>query len=287
MNKFLIRFFCFSILSTSLFETKQINALVPYYYLPTVQNLEKESLNIGKNAYQLLYFGQIKESLNLAKLAIKINKFDENLWLILSEAEIANELYENALISLKNAQELNPNLSEIYFAKTSIYLINSDLTNAKISLIDGLKITPNNHKALFQLGNIYLMEKNYLSAIKTFDESVKIKADFWQAINNKGLAYYELDKINLSIQFFEEAISLSENAEPILGLASSLMKSDINASIILAKKALNKNHNYVDYNYRKEQLWGAKLQKTTENLLKDEKLKEQVSLAKSKINKTD
>ena len=287
MNKFLIRFFCFSILGTSLFETKQIRALVPYYYLPTVQNLEKESLNIGKNAYQLLYFGQIKESLNLAKLAIKINKYDENLWLILSEAEIANELYEDTLISLQNAEELNPYLSEIYFAKSSIYLKNLDLKNAKISLIDGLKISSNNHKALFQLGNIYLMEKNYLSAINTFDKSVKIKADFWQAINNKGLAYYELDKINLSIQFFEEAIALSDNAEPILGLASSLMKSDINASIILAKKALNKNHNYVDYNYRKEQLWGAKLQKTTENLLKDEKLKEQVSLAKSKINKTD
>ena len=76
------------------FKVENVQSLVPYYYLPTIKNLQKESLSIGKNAYQLLYFGQYKESLNLAKLAVKINKGDEKLWLILSEAQIANKLYD-------------------------------------------------------------------------------------------------------------------------------------------------------------------------------------------------
>ena len=72
-------------------KADHVESLVPYYYFPTTENLEKESLSIGKTAYQLLYFGQYEQSLNLAKLAIKINKTDENLWLILAEAQIANK----------------------------------------------------------------------------------------------------------------------------------------------------------------------------------------------------
>jgi tetratricopeptide (TPR) repeat protein len=128
------------------------------------------------------------------------------------------------------------------------------------------------------------MEKNYSEAINLFDESIKIQPDFWQAINNKGLAYFEKNNINLSIKHFEKAISIQENAEPLLALASCLRVKDIKLSHQLAKKALNKDPNYVDYNYRKEQLWGDKLQTSTEILLKDDQLKKDVLFAKSKIN---
>ena len=285
MNKLLIKLLCFFMFSTWVFTAKEIKALVPYYYFPTNKNLEKEALNIGKNAYQLLYFGQIKDGLDLAKLAVKINKYDVNLWLILSEAQIANEYEEDALRSLKKAEKIDPNLSEIYFAKSTIYLKKAKLKEAKIALNSGLKISPQNHKALFQLGNIYLMEKDYLSAIQIFDKAIIIKNDFWQAINNKGLAYFEQNKETLSAKFFEKAGKLNDNAEPILGLASCLMKNDINSAILLAKEALEKDPNYVESEYRKEQLWGEKLQKRTEELLRNEQLKDHVSLAKAKINK--
>ena len=257
---------------------------MPYYYSPTIKNLQKESLSIGKSAYQLLYFGQYKDSLNLAKLAVKLNATNEKLWLILSEAQIANKLYKNALYSLNKAQKLNPNISEIYFAKSNIYLKIAQKKDAKIALETGLKIDPNNHQAIFQLGNILLMEKNYFEAIKVFEKTVKIKPDFWQAINNKGLAYFEENKINLSIKHFEKAISIEENAEPLLGLASCLRMKDMKLALKLAKKALNKDPNYVNYEYRKEQLWGEKLQVSTEILLQNDQLQRDVILAKSKIN---
>ena len=129
------------------------------------------------------------------------------------------------------------------------------------------------------------MEKDYLSAIQIFDKAIIIKNDFWQAINNKGLAYFEQNKETLSAKFFEKAGKLNDNAEPILGLASCLMKNDISSAVLLAKKALEKDPNYVESKYRKEQLWGEKLQKRTEELLRNEQLKDHVSLAKAKINK--
>ena len=265
-------------------KVDQVKSLVPYYYFPTTKNLQKESLSIGKNAYQLLYFGEYKQSLNLAKLALKINKTDEKLWLILADAQIANNLHKKALNSLNKAQKLNPNISEIYFAKSNIYLKFSELKNARIALENGLKIEPNNHKAIFQLGNISLMEKNYSGAIKLFDKSLKVKPNFWQAINNQGLAYFEKNNIDLSIKLFEKAISIQENAEPLLGLASCLRMKDIELALQLAKRALTKDPNYVNYDYRKEQLWGEKLQTSTEILLQNDQLQTDVILAKSKIN---
>ena len=284
MKKFFEKIICLSLLSFYFLKVEQVKSLVPYYYFPTIQNLQKESLSIGKNAYQLLYFGQYKESINLAKLAVKLNKKDEKLWLILAEAQIASNLYKQALNSLNNAQKINSNISEIYFAKSNVYLKISQLKNAKSALENGLKIEPNNHKAIFQLGNISLMEKNYSEAIKLFDKSVKIKPDFWQAINNQGLAYFEKNTIDQSIKLFQRAISIEENAEPLLALASSLRIKDIKLALQLAKKALNKDPKYVNYDYRKEQLWGEKLQTSTEILLQNDQLQTDVILAKSKIN---
>ena len=140
-------------------------------------------------------------------------------------------MYQKALISLNKAQKLNPNISEIYFTKSNIYLKISQLKNAKTALEKGLRIEPNNHNAIFQLGNILLIEKNYSEAIEVFDKSLKIKPDFWQAINNKCLAYFEKDYINLSIKLFEKAISIEENAEPLLGLAACLRITDIELSL--------------------------------------------------------
>ena len=284
MKKFLKKIICISLLSFCLFKFEKVQSIVPYYYFPTTKNLKKESLSIGKRAYQLLYFGQFEESLNLAKLAVKINTNNEKLWLILSETQVANKLYKDALNSLNKAQDINSKTSEIYFAKSNIYLQISQEKNAKKALKTGLELEPNNHKAIFQLGNISLMEKNYSEAIKLFDKSVKIKPDFWQAINNKGLAYFEKNNLNLSIKLFEKAISIADNAEPLLGLASCLRIKDIELALKLAKEALAKNPNYVNYDYRKEQLWGEKLQNSTEILLQNEQLQKDVILAKSKIN---
>ncbi|CAE18465.1 conserved hypothetical protein [Prochlorococcus marinus subsp. pastoris str. CCMP1986] len=283
MKKSLLKILFFSIISSHVFIAESLKALIPYYYLPETKSLQKQGLSIGKEAYQLLYFGQIKDSLNLAKLAVKINNKSEILWTILAETQIANKLYDDALISLDNAQKINPKMSEIYFAKSTIYLKQSKIKKAEISLLSGIKILPKNFKAIFQLGNIYLMEKNYEKAIEEFDKAIKIKKDFWQAINNQGLAYFELNKINLSIISFKKALELEESAEPLLALASCLKNKDINKAIVLAKKALNKDPNYVDFNYRKEQLWGKKLQISTEKLFENPQIKKEILVAKTKI----
>ena len=107
MKKSLLKILFFSIISSHVFIAESLKALIPHYYLPETKSLQKQGLSIGKEAYQLLYFGQIKDSLNLAKLAVKMNDTNETLWTILAETQIANKLYDNALISLDNAQTVS------------------------------------------------------------------------------------------------------------------------------------------------------------------------------------
>ena len=102
MKKFFKKLVCVSLISLYFIQVDKAQSLIPYYYLPSKKNLEKQSLSIGKNVYQLLYFGQYEDSLNLAKLAVKMNSTDENLWLILSESQVANKLYKDALIYINN-----------------------------------------------------------------------------------------------------------------------------------------------------------------------------------------
>ena len=284
MKNFFKKIICITLIGFYFLKVDKVQSLIPYYYFPTVKNLQKESLSIGKSAYQLLYFGQYEESLNLAKLAVKLDNKNVKLWLILAEIQVANKLYKEALYSLNQAEKINSDNSEIYFAKSSIYFKIAQLNNAKTALKKGLILEPNNHSAIFQLGNILLKEKNYSGAIELFDKSIKIKPYFWQAINNQGLAYFEKNNITLSITHFERAISIEENAEPLLGLAVCFRKKDIKLALKLAKKALIKDPNYVDFNYRKEQLWGEKLQASTEILFQNDQLKTDIILAKTKIN---
>ena len=58
MKKFLKKTIWISVISCYIFQIELVRAVVPYYYFPTIKNLQKQGLYIGKNAYQLLYFGQ-------------------------------------------------------------------------------------------------------------------------------------------------------------------------------------------------------------------------------------
>ena len=267
------------LIGLSIFQVKKTNAFIPNYYLPSKKFLKLKGSEIGKNAYQLLYFGQLKEGLALAKLAISLNPEDVNLWALLAEAQINNKLFDDALLSIEKGKLINPLISELYFAEGSIYISQNKKQRAKKSLEQGLQIAPKNTNALFQYGNIFLMEKNYKKALSKYNKIIEIKANFWQAINNKGLIYFEKDDISLAITNFKKAIEIERNPESILALGVSLKDTNMKKSILLVKEALQKNPNYVSFEYRKEQLWGEKLQKETEKLLKIEELKKDVSIA--------
>ena len=270
----------FQILIFNIVFIESLQAIIPFYNLPTEDILKKNSFSIAKNAYQLLNFGQIKESLNLSKLAISLNENDPRLWSLLAETQIANKLYENALYSIKKGKNIDPKMSELYFSESSIFIKQNKIKDAQKSLKKGLNLQPDNINGIFQLGNLYLMEKNFKQSLNTFNEAINIKPDFWQAFNNKGLIFFELNNIPSAIKNFKKAIEIENSAEPLLALAVCIQNENFTESILLAKKALSKNPNYVDTEYRKEQLWGQKIQNQTNKLFSSKELKQDIAIAK-------
>ena len=284
IKKFLVSILILPFIWINTFEVKRAFGIIPFYSSPSENDLEKESLSIARSAYQMLYFGQIKEALNLAKLAITLNNNDEKIWAILAETQIANKLNKEALESLKRGKEINPQMSELHFAESSIYLTEKSYIKAKKAIKKGLKIQPDNATAIFQLGNIYLIELKYNEAIKMFTEAIDLKKDFWQALNNIGLSYFELDEFELSKKYFERALSFEKNAEPLLGLAASIQNEDQKRAISLTKEALYLDPKYVSKKYREEQLWGKKIQKATNKLFTIKELKKDINFAKQYLN---
>tara|TARA_Y100000589_G_scaffold269815_1_gene261904 strand:- start:37 stop:894 length:858 start_codon:yes stop_codon:yes gene_type:complete len=280
LGKIIKNLFFIHIFVSNLVFIERSQAIIPFYKLPNEDILKKNSFALAKNAYQLLYFGQIKESLNLAKLALTLNKNDSKLWVLLAETQIANKLYDNALISINEGKNINPKMSELYFSESSIFIKQNKLKEAKNSLKKGLIYKPDNVGGLFQLGNLYLIEQNHEKSIASFNKAIDIKPNFWQAYNNKGLIFFELNNIPLAIENFKKAILIEDNAEPLLALAVCIQNENFKESISLAKKALSKDPNYVDYKYREEQLWGEKIQKGVNKLFSSKELKQAITIAK-------
>ena len=280
----LFKFILYLILFEFGFGLRSTHGFIPIINEPNTQELKATSIEIGKTAIQLIQFGQNNEAIKLLELAIKLNPTENDLWISLAEAQVRSNRLNKALVSLENAIKLNPREANIYFKQGSIYMELNNPKKAKIYIKKGLSINKTNEKGYFQLGNTEIMLKNYKLALLAFKKSSKINSNFWQSINNEGLVLYELHNSKESISKFKSALKISNNAEPMLALAVVLYSSD-NKSINtfnLAKKALKSNPRYVSKDYQEKQLWGKKLQKSAQQLFKNNEMKKAVMEAKEK-----
>ena len=268
------------IILINFFEIKSAEAVIPYYHMPSEEFLKNNGLFFARQAYKLLSLGRLNDGLQLAKLAVSLDRNNEKLWAILAEAQIRNDLLNDALQSIKKGKSLNSEIADFYFVESSIYLQRKKLKNAGKSLEKGLSIQPKNTFALFQLGNIFMMQKDFKKALEIFKKAIEIKNDYWQVINNMGLIYFELNEKLFAEINFKKAISIDRNGETLLALAVTLQNKDPRKSILLAKEALKLNPLFVSSKYREEQLWGDKIQKATQKLLESKDLKEDIEFAR-------
>ena len=264
--------------------TKSSNAFLPKINEPSQQELESTSIQIGKTAIKLIKFGQNNEAIKLLELAVKLNPKEKDLWTSLSEAQFRANRKEDALLSLNKAIKLKPKEQSIYFRKASIYMDLNNPQKAKVFINEGLLINKNNERGYFQLGNAEIMLNNYKAALIAFKKSSKINSNFWQSINNEGLILFELNNSKEAILKFRLALKISNDAEPMLALATALFSSDNKSieSFNLAKNALKSNPQYVSKDYQAQQLWGKKLQKSAQILFQTKEMKKVVEEAKEK-----
>ena len=66
MKKSLKKILCVALISFYFLNIGKAKSIVPYYYFPSIENLQKQSFFIANNADLLLSYGKYKDSLNLA-----------------------------------------------------------------------------------------------------------------------------------------------------------------------------------------------------------------------------
>tara|TARA_Y100001970_G_C14239941_1_gene864265 strand:+ start:2990 stop:3850 length:861 start_codon:yes stop_codon:yes gene_type:complete len=280
------RLIIFLLTFLSLIIPIKTKAFIPNFYLPNEENLKKTSQYLAKGAYQFLLYEQPKEALRFAKLALSLNPNDVILYAIMAETLIANKEEEEALIYIKKGKKINPQQAELWFLESSILLKKKLYKESIKSVKEGLNYSPKNINAIFQLGNLYLITNNHKKAITEFRKAFNINNSFWQALNNEGLAEFELKNYSKCKQLFYRAMEISKDAEPTLALATTYFKlgEKQEESFSLVKEALNKNPNYVNHFFRKEQLWGKNIEEATKLLINSKSLNKYVIKAKKASN---
>ena len=244
-------------------------AVVPYVYLPSSEELTGSAVGIGRTAAQLLQMGQPKQAAKLAALAVRLDPQDERLWSVLAEAQLRSDDLEQASQSLARAKDLNPDKAGLWFAQGALALRDERPEEALPLIQRGLELDPKIPAAYFDLGNAHIMLDDLSSALISFEQATNLKPEFWEALNNQALVLYEMGQPDEAIRRWRAVLKIEENAEPLLALAAALHQQGDNSDVPLsmAREALDKEPNYVLTPHQVEQLWGVKIRQAAARLL--------------------
>ena len=264
-QRFLIAFLSFAAIAV----TPAAEAVVPYVYLPSSEELTGSAIGIGRTAAQLLQMGQPKQAAKLAALAVRLDPQDERLWSVLAEAQLRSDDLEQASQSLARAKDLNPDKAGLWFAQGALALRDERPEEALPLIQRGLELDPKIPAAYFDLGNAHIMLDDLSSALISFEQATNLKPEFWEALNNQALVLYEMGQPEEAIRRWRAVLKIEENAEPLLALAAALHQQGDNSDVPLgmAREALDKEPNYVLTPHQVEQLWGVKIRQAAARLL--------------------
>ena len=269
INRIRERFLIALLSASTIAVTPAADAVVPYVYLPSSEELTGSAIGIGRTAAQLLQMGQPKQAAKLAALAVRLDPQDERLWSVLAEAQLRSDDLEQAGQSLARAKNLNPDKAGLWFAQGALALRDERPEEALPLIQRGLELDPKIPAAYFDLGNAHIMLDDLSSALDSFERATNLKPDFWEALNNQALVLYEMGNTDEAIHRWRAVLKLEKNAEPMLALAAALHQKgdDSDVPITMAREALDQEPNYVLTPHQIEQLWGVKIRQATARLL--------------------
>jgi len=259
-------------------------ALVPYVYVPAAKELEGAGLGIAQAAARLLRLGQAEDAARLAELTVRLLPNDPRGWILLAEAELRSNHPDKALQALTQAKRYDPGNAGIWLAEGSLALRANQPAQALPLLRKGIELDPRNSGAYFDLGNAQILLRQPEQALKSFERAARLRPDFWEAINNQGLVLFEMGRPEEALQRWRSVLTIKADvAESGLALAAGLFgqggEGQRQEAIRLAQQALSGDPNYVLEAFRKEQLWGERLQAATRSLLSQPELKAAVDRA--------
>ena len=254
-------------------------ALLPYTLPLDRERLQADGESLATDAAQLAQFRQYDEALARAQLAAQLLPGNPDVLTLLGSLylQATDRQPEQAIATLEQAKALQPDNAPIMFTLGSAYFIQKDYNQAAQAIEAGLKLEPDNPAAMFDLGNAYFKLNRFDRAIAQYESAVKQDASFWPAVNNIGLVKYESGDTSGAIAEWQRALELAEEeqSEPQLAIAVAQFSQGNQAtSQDNAIIALERDPNYANIDFLKDNLWGEKLITATQQLFSTPALRE-------------
>ncbi|HLI85456.1 MAG TPA: protein kinase [Bryobacteraceae bacterium] len=115
---------------------------------------------------------------------------------------------EKARGAAQQAEELNDQLPEVYFALGSIDSATGKTTEAIVELQHALTLAPNSDEALRRLGIAYTAAGKPKEAIESYTKATRINPYFWANYNQLGFALFRLGQNEKALQAFRHVTEL-------------------------------------------------------------------------------
>ncbi|MGK7942253.1 MAG: tetratricopeptide repeat protein [Crocosphaera sp.] len=178
------------------------------------------------------------------------------------EAEVHKNL---ALKDFNQAIELNAKDSSTLFHRGILHALSGNLFQALEDFTKVIKLNPN-ESALYNRGVIFYQQNQIELAGEDFKNALTMNRKHCPSLINLGLILYELGPIQPAMQLFQEAVSLTKEPEGKLALAVSRFRENQDNESKLLLDDFNKE--LLNLSYLKDQLWGPKLIRDTDNFLR-------------------
>ncbi len=151
-----------------------------------------------QNLIGMMQAGQHREVANKAKKLLK--KFPEALILynLMSAAQLSQENFSGAVITLEKALALKPDFVDGEYNLAIAYMNLERLDEAISHFENVIRQKPDLAEAFNNLGATYLKLNRQIAAVENYEKALELKPDFVPAIRNLGAALRDLGRLEES-----------------------------------------------------------------------------------------
>ena len=183
--------------------------------------------------------------------------------------------YKQAINDWNQVIKIDHKNATYYSARGDAYFQLKDYKQAINDYTQAIKLKPDFTEAYYVRGIAHYFLKDYKQAIDDWNQAIKIKPEFPEAYTNLGIVSYEMGEVETAINYWRNAIKINSNvAEAHLALGVALYaKGDKEAGLKSGETALKLDKRYGKIEFLKENNWGDKLIKDSQELLNNPRIK--------------
>jgi tetratricopeptide (TPR) repeat protein/S1-C subfamily serine protease len=244
-------------------------------YSQAIKIDDKNAIYYNARGLTYLELKDYKQAINDYSQAIKIDTKNASYYNLRGFAYFQLKDYKQAINDWTQAIKLDPKNAIYYGARGDAYLQLKDYKLAINEYTQAIQLDPKNAIYYGTRGIAHYFLKDYKQAIDDWNQAIKLKPDFTEAYTNLGIVSYEMGEVETAINYWRNAIKINSNfAEAHLTLGVALYgKGDQEAGLKSAETALKLDKRYGKIEFLKENGWGEKLIKNSQEFLNNPRIK--------------